>query len=397
MNILVITSIYPEPKHYGSGNDSMVVHYFTKYWAKQGHKVVVVHPYYNAIKNIKHISSRFAHIITHTILDNVTVIYGETQLYVPHSLSPAKWRDVRLAKRMRKYMELNFPDFIPDCVSVHFPIVLQNFIPNFFKGEKALAVFHGTDIRLLQTNKYRQNIINKLEELYGLFLFRSPKLMATGIECGLDFRKSKTLISGLNQSLIASRNFIDKKVKYNPSVLKLLYAGKLVKQKRIDQIIKALSLVKYDVVFQFDLVGEGNEQFKLKKLSTELGLNKHITFHGRMPREEVSNMMSQTDIFIMTSSNETLGLVYLEAMAQGCITIGSKGEGIDGIIINNDNGFLVNPDSVIEIAECIKHISQLDVEKKSTIINNAYSTVSNLTDSVMSERYYSLLENISRM
>lgn len=395
MNILVISSIYPEPKHYGIGNDTMVVHYFTKYWAERGHRVIVIHPHYNAIKNIKHFTSKYAHIITHTIIDNVTVIYGETQLYIPHSLSPARWRDARFAKRMRKYMELKFPDFTPDCVSVHFPIILQNFIPSFLNGENALAVFHGTDIRLLQSLKNRQAYIQKLDKLYKSFLFRSPKLLSTGIECGINPQKSKILISGLKQSLIADRKFIDNKIRRDFSKIRLLYAGKLVRQKRIDQIIKALSLVGDVIDYHFDLVGDGPELSKLKKMADELGIGRHITFHGQMARTEVSNMMGKADIFIMTSSNETLGLVYLEAMAQGCIAIGSKGEGIDGIIIDNDNGFLVNPNNVNEIADCIECVSNIDKGAKSIIINKAYDTVSNLTDSVLSERYCSILEQIS--
>lgn len=395
MNILVISSIYPEPIHYGIGNDTMVVHYFAKYWAEHGHKVIVIHPYYNAIKNIRHISSKFAHIITNTVIDNITVIYGETQLYIPHSLTPAKWRDVRIAKRMRKYLELNFPDFIPDCVSVHFPIILRNFVPSFLKGEKALAVFHGTDIRLLHSQKNRQSLIQELDILYSTFLFRSPKLMSTGIDCGMNPQKSETLISGLKRSLIAEPSFIDYKIKRSISVMKLLYAGKLVKQKRIDQIIKALSLVKDKISFHFDLVGEGPEQSNLKNLASEFCLGNRICFHGQMTRDEVSRMMSETDIFIMTSSNETLGLVYLEAMAQGCITIGSKGEGIDGIIIDKDNGYLVNPNNINEIADCIESVSKMSKGIRCKIINNAYDTVSNLTDSVLSDRYCSILEQIS--
>ena len=49
--------------------------------------------------------------------------------------------------------------------------------------------------------------------------------------------------------------------------------------------------------------------------------------------------MEESDVFAMVSSPETFGLVYIEAMAKGCVTIGSKGEGIDGVIVNNENGF----------------------------------------------------------
>ena len=45
------------------------------------------------------------------------------------------------------------------------------------------------------------------------------------------------------------------------------------------------------------------------------------------------------NVWIMISKNETFGLVYLEAMARGCITIGSRNQGIDGVINHGVNGF----------------------------------------------------------
>lgn len=396
MNILVISSIYPEPCNYGITEDTKVVHYFTKYWAIQGHRVIVIHPYYNAVKNIRHFTSKYARHISHTVIDGVDVIFGECQLLIPHALTPSRWRERNLAKRMRKYIEKHFPDFTPDAVSVHFPMVLREFISAFLKGERALAVFHGTDIRLLQSQVLlNSSILCELKQTYSHFLFRSPKLMSTGIGCGLDSKKSNILISGLNDSLIANKDFIDQKIAKQSSVIRLLFAGKIVHQKRIDQILKALYSLKNNIRFQFDILGEGSERKALEKLTVELGLKTCVKFHGAISRDMVSHMMGQADIFIMTSSNETLGLVYLEAMAQGCITIGSKGEGIDGIIVNNKNGFLVNPDDVSEISNCIKDIFEISLCKKTDIINNAYNTVVSLTEKSISEYYYSMLENIS--
>ena len=50
--------------------------------------------------------------------------------------------------------------------------------------------------------------------------------------------------------------------------------------------------------------------------------------------------MRESDIFILPSRNETFGMVYMEAMASGCITVCSKNDGVDGIIRDGINGFL---------------------------------------------------------
>ena len=64
--------------------------------------------------------------------------------------------------------------------------------------------------------------------------------------------------------------------------------------------------------------------------------------------------MQMSECFIMVSKNETFGLVYLEAMLQGCIVVASKNEGIDGIIIHGENGFLCNAGDVNELTKNLK-------------------------------------------
>ena len=64
--------------------------------------------------------------------------------------------------------------------------------------------------------------------------------------------------------------------------------------------------------------------------------------------------MGRADCFAMASSPETFGLTYLEAMACGCYVIGSKGEGIDGVMVTGDNGVLVTPGSPEEMAAALE-------------------------------------------
>ena len=101
----------------------------------------------------------------------------------------------------------------------------------------------------------------------------------------------------------------------------------------------ALKDYKYNN-FVINFIGEGKEMENLKALTSKYSLYDHVHFWGRIPREQVIRIMNETDCFIMVSKFETFGLVYLEAMAKGCITIASKNEGMDGIIRNGENGFL---------------------------------------------------------
>lgn len=396
MNILLISNIYPEPESYGIGRDTNIVHYFAKSWVKQGHNVVVFHLNYNAVSNIKHFFSFKSHIIKQTLLDGVLVVCGESQLFKPHSLSPISLRQKILAKRMIMFLSQKYPCFKPDVISVHFPMIVNPFVEYLPWNCPKMGVFHGTDVRLLQAmdDNIRKKFILELGDNYNRFAFRSPKLLETAISLGFNREKSVTIITGISENLIANEKIIENKIYEKEENIQLIFAGKLVKQKRIEVVLEALSLLQGKLKFRFTIVGDGPEFENLNKISTKFNIQKFITFSGEKNRKEVSSLMSSSNIFIMMSTNETLGLVYLEAMAQGCIVIGSKGEGIDGIIRNEFNGYLVDPFDVQAISEAIYNISKLDITKKIHIINNAYRTVRDNTEEKMSAYYLSQLKGI---
>jgi len=77
------------------------------------------------------------------------------------------------------------------------------------------------------------------------------------------------------------------------------------------------------------------------------------------------NMYPLFDAFILPSYSETFGIVYLEAMAAGIVTVGVRGQGIDGVIKHGDNGLLVEPKSIKSIEQQIRWIINHPMEAKS--------------------------------
>ena len=125
-------------------------------------------------------------------------------------------------------------------------------------------------------------------------------------------------------------------------------------QKKFDVTLRAFALLKHRYpAINMAVVGSGPELENLKKLCCELNIERDVEFTGKLPNNEVLRRMAAAQFFCMPSVREGFGIVYLEAMASGCITIGTKGEGIDGFIKSGENGFLVSPDSPGEIAEII--------------------------------------------
>ena len=89
----------------------------------------------------------------------------------------------------------------------------------------------------------------------------------------------------------------------------------------------------------------------------------------------------------MISENEVFGLVYLESMVGGCLTVASKYGGVDGIINNDENGFLCEQGNSDELAEILKKINEMSIDDVLKIRRNGYETLRSFTDSKVAEKY----------
>ena len=400
MNVLLVSATYPEPEEFGLQKDTLAVHYFTKQWVKDGNEVLVVHPYFNGVGKICNFLNIHRLGIRHSCIDGVNVIFGASQIFKPHAIKPFPFQERFLARRIKKYIRNHFPHFTPDVISVHFPFVLGEFVDKFCDSDiPTFAVFHGTDVRRFLSFNYCNKLkwIKVFNARYRQFGFRAPLLLEKCCESFLDKSKSTVILSGLDGSIISDEQTVIEKARrpITKRKLSIIFAGKLVKQKRIDFVLQALSMIKDEVPFVFNIVGDGEELTSLQTTTESLGLKEKVVFVGRVRREELSCLMQKSDVFIMMSTDETLGLVYLEAMAQGCIPIGSKGEGIDGIIKHAENGLLCNPYSTDEVAESIRMIYALSQKEKERYVLNAYYTVNGLTEERMAKKYIEVLKNIT--
>ena len=106
-----------------------------------------------------------------------------------------------------------------------------------------------------------------------------------------------------------------------------------------------------------------------------------------MPRDKIVELYDQSDCMMMISKGEAYGLVYLEAMARGCITVASYNEGFDGVIESGKNGFLCNAGDSKMLAGILRNLQQMSTEEKMQISENAIATAKWLTDSNAAKMY----------
>lgn len=133
--------------------------------------------------------------------------------------------------------------------------------------------------------------------------------------------------------------------------------SRLSYEKGIDRFINVMPLInKVIPKARFVIIGKGPEEGKLKLLANKLGVYNKIDF--KPWSNNVFAELEKIDIFVMPSLREGLPNILLEAMSLSRPIVASDIEGISDLIINNDNGCLVNTANVKEFAESIIYLCQ---------------------------------------
>lgn len=122
----------------------------------------------------------------------------------------------------------------------------------------------------------------------------------------------------------------------------VISVGTLKARKCMDRTLEAFARVAGDYPdATLTIVGIGDMEAQLRARIDELGLYGRATLTGGLPHEQVLERMARSDLFVLPSWGEGYGIVYIEAMAAGCIAVGAVGEGIEDTIADGENGFLV--------------------------------------------------------
>ncbi len=132
--------------------------------------------------------------------------------------------------------------------------------------------------------------------------------------------------------------------------------GRLSEQKGMEYFIKAAHIVyKKEKNIRFFIVGDGEDNGKLKKLSKDLLPEGVLVFMGY--RSDIQNIMSQMDFIVLSSLWEGLPLTPIEAFSVGKTVIATKVDGTSEIVKDGYNGILVDKKDSNAIAKYIQILS----------------------------------------
>ncbi len=157
----------------------------------------------------------------------------------------------------------------------------------------------------------------------------------------------------------------------------LFIAARLVYQKGIDAVIKALKLLPENI--HFLIAGGGPDEQMLKELTSELQLEHRVRFLGPLERDDVPKYRNTvvTDIFVHPSRSEGLGNSVLSAMAGRVPVIATQVGGLGDFVFDIEHNpekeptaWVVEPDSPEQIAAAVEDILS-HPEKVAEVTKNA--------------------------
>lgn len=148
-------------------------------------------------------------------------------------------------------------------------------------------------------------------------------------------------------------------VKPSKEKFDVLFAGRLMREKRVDLLIKALEGTN----IKLGVIGDGPEKKELQILA----LGQNVRFLGFLPKQEqVYAYMKSSKVFVSPSIREGFGTTVLEALACGCpvITVKAENNASADLVRDGENGFVVEALEEKILEKVVFTLNNHDLRKK---------------------------------
>jgi glycosyltransferase involved in cell wall biosynthesis len=359
MRILYITEIYPDVKHgvgvWGGGEKQF--YEISRIMAKRGHDVTVL-------------TCRFPGQSSEETLDGVRVVRlgltrepqtgGARRVILPIS--------TYILRTSREALKVS-PDLV-HC-NTYFP-VYPGKIATALQGVPLATTFHDLYGLRGWIDAQSSMIWGLLGHLATVSAAKLPqnRIIAVSPQC-----KQKLLRLGIrSEEITVIPNGVDLDLFDSASARsepdQILYVGRLVHFKHVDNLITAFAEVVKEVPeAKLKIVGGGPQSATLRNLTRTLNLEEKVIFTGVTPTYEAAALyFKESAVFALPSTVEGESIAVKEAMAAGLPVVAMKvaGSGVLSLIEDGVNGFLAEPSNQPAFAHRLIELL-LDNRKRKTM------------------------------
>lgn len=214
-----------------------------------------------------------------------------------------------------------------------------------------VTTLHGTDITLVGNHPFykpavsfsinKSDVVTSVsqslkDDTYNLFpIEKDIHVIPNFIE--LDKIRNESLIS-CQRSVMAQK---EERI--------VTHISNFRKVKRIPDVVKIFYKIQQQIPAKLMMVGDGPEKAKAEELCEELGIQDKVIFFGNS--NEIDQILSYSDLFLLPSETESFGLAALEAMAWSVPVISSNSGGLPEVNFDGESGYLSNVGDIDNMAE----------------------------------------------
>ena len=202
-------------------------------------------------------------------------------------------------------------------------------------------------------NNFFYKIVNSFYNLVDLVLCPSIYGLKTLRKYGLKPR-ALVLSNGIELSKFnpnLDHEQFDREFGLNEENKKILYVGRLMEEKGLEVLLRAYSIVEDKMPdTNLIIVGKGHLRASLEDQASKLGLE-NVIFTGFVSDSLLRQAYASSDLFVLPSYAEIQPLVLLEALAMGLPAIGTNVGGVPEMIIEGQNGYVLEPGDHEGLAE----------------------------------------------
>jgi L-malate glycosyltransferase len=203
-----------------------------------------------------------------------------------------------------------------------------------------ITTLHGTDITLVGSNPTYKKVVD--------FSINQ----SDGVTAVSEYLKQETYkLFDIKKEIKVIPNFIDldrfkrsKKEHFKKAICPegekvITHVSNFREVKRVTDVVEAFAqLLKNGVPSKLLMVGDGPDRSKAEQKCRDLNVCEHVRFLGK--QEQVEEVLSIADLFMIPSGSETFGLAALEAMSCSVPVISSNVGGLPEVNIDGETGYV---------------------------------------------------------
>ncbi|MEZ9543698.1 glycosyltransferase family 4 protein [Vibrio sp. 10N.286.48.C11] len=277
------------------------------------------------------------------------------------------------SKQINDVFRSNTPDYIvvPDIKTLALAMVLRS-----TKKSDIIAIEH-----------FEYDVPNFFLRMLRRFLYKSSRVKVV-TQTNEDFSKYSWLPKGKVNVIPNMYSISD--VKSNVKIKRIIAIGRYCEQKGFDLLINAWRNIPETQRegWLLEIYGQGEDKEKLEKIIE----NHKVASVSLKPfTNNIDEIYSSSEIFVLSSRYEGLGMVLIEALAHKlpCISF-SCPAGPKTIIKHNYNGMLVEPGNIVELSNSMSYLMN-SPESRALFSSNSISSIEKFSQKSVSSQWLDLI------